>query len=72
MFFSEEIARIFGAEDGAILDMANTYLKVMLLFAPAFLLNDILLCYVRNDGNPRLSMIATATGSFSNILLRCV
>lgn len=69
MFFSEEIARIFGAEDGAILDMANTYLKVMLLFAPAFLLNDILLCYVRNDGNPRLSMIATATGSFSNILL---
>ena len=31
--------------------------------------NDTLICFVRNDGNPKLSMIAMLTGSFSNIIL---
>ena len=40
-----------------------------MLFAPAFILNDICICFVRNDGNPRLSMFAMLTGSLSNIIL---
>ena len=65
---SEELTALLGA-DRAVFEMSNTYLKVLLLFSPAFLLNDILLCFVRNDGNPRLSMIATVTGSLSNVVL---
>lgn len=49
--------------------MTNTYLKVMLLFAPAFFTNNLLQCFVRNDGNPALSMAAMITGSISNVIL---
>ncbi len=66
--FSDDLALLLGA-DAAILDMTGTYLKVILLFAPAFLLNNILICFVRNDGNPGLSMAAMLGGSFSNIVL---
>ena len=31
--------------------------------------NDTLICFVRNDGNPKLSMIGMLAGSFSNIIL---
>ena len=65
---SEFLIALFGA-NRTIFDMSNTYLKVLLLFSPAFILNDILLCFVRNDGNPRLSMLATVGGSLSNIVL---
>ncbi len=49
--------------------MTKTYLQVILLFAPAFMANDTMTCFVRNDGNPKLSMIGMLTGSFSNIIL---
>ena len=49
--------------------MTKTYLKTILLFAPAFMANDFLLCFVRNDGSPGLAMTAMLTGSFSNIIL---
>lgn len=68
LFFSENIARLLGA-DNTILAMTDTYLKVMMLFAPAFLVNNLLQCFVRNDGKPSLSMAAMITGSLSNIVL---
>ena len=49
--------------------MTNTYLRWLLLFSPAFLLNDILLCFLRNDDSPQLPMAAMLAGSFANILL---
>ncbi len=67
-FFSKHIVRFLGADE-TLLDMTNTYAKVMLLFAPAFLLNNLLQCFIRNDGNPSLSMAAMITGSLSNVLL---
>lgn len=38
-------------------------------FRNYLMINDVLICFVRNDGNPRLSMAAMLTGSFSNIIL---
>ena len=67
-FFSRQIAVLLGA-DTSILDMTNTYLYWLMLFAPAFILNDVFLCFVRNDGSPQLPMIAQLTGSLANILL---
>mgnify|MGYP005799533477 FL=1 len=57
VFFSETITDLLGADDD-VYDMTKTYLQVILLFAPAFLLNNVLLCFVRNDGAPQLSMAA--------------
>lgn len=65
---SNTLALLFGA-DLSVLGMTNTYLRWLLLFSPAFILNDILLCFVRNDESPQLSMIAMLIGSFSNIIL---
>lgn len=67
-FFSGALAKMLGA-DRTVFDMTNTYLKVMLLFAPAFLFNHLLQCFVRNDENPSLSMAAMITGSLSNVIL---
>ena len=49
--------------------MTDVYLKVVLLFSPAFIINNILNCFVRNDGAPNLGMAAMLTGSFSNIIM---
>lgn len=68
ILFSAPIARMLGADE-AIFQMCHTYLKVLLLFSPVFLLNDMMLCFVRNDGAPQLSMAAMVTGSLSNIIL---
>lgn len=62
------LAALLGAE-GTVHTMTTTYLRVLLLFAPAFVFNDVLQCYVRNDGAPQLSMAATVTGSLANIVM---
>ena len=66
--FSKEIATLLGADE-MILSYANIYLKTMMLFAPAFMFNHLLQCFVRNDGKPMLSMTAMIVGSLANILL---
>lgn len=68
LVFSECLTRVSGADD-AVFDMTKTYIRIILLFAPAFMANDSLLCFVRNDGNPKLSMTAMLAGSISNIIL---
>lgn len=68
LFFSNQLSIILGA-DASVLKMTDTYLRWLLIFAPAFILNDVLLCFVRNDESPQLSMIAMLIGSFFNILL---
>ncbi len=68
IFFSKYIVKFLGADE-TIIETTNTYAQVMLLFTPAFLVNNLLQCFVRNDGNPSLSMAAMITGSLSNVLL---
>lgn len=68
LFTSQHLVKILGA-NRQILEITNTYLKILMLFAPAFLLNHLLQCFIRNDGYPSLSMAAMITGSFSNIIL---
>jgi len=68
IFFSGNLALVLGA-DKEVFGMTKTYLQVILLFSPAFIANDSLLCFIRNDGNPKLSMTAMLAGSLSNIVL---
>ena len=67
-FLSDELTRILGA-DAETAGMTHTYLKVLLLFSPAFMVNDMMACFVRNDSNPRLPMLSMLFGSLSNIVL---
>lgn len=68
IFCPGAIVSLLGADEN-IFVMSETYLRVILLFAPAFLLNNVLLCFVRNDGAPQRSMAAMIGGSLSNVAL---
>lgn len=68
ILFSGPLAKLLGATK-SVYDMSSVYLRVILVFAPMFMMNNLLLCYVRNDGAPQLSMMAMLGGSFSNIVL---
>ena len=68
LFGADAVTALLGADE-AVFAMTRTYIRVLCLFAPAYLLNDLLLCFVRNDGAPQRSMAAMVSGSFSNILL---
>ena len=68
VFFSSQIASAFGADE-SLLDLSGTYLKVLCCFAPFFMLNDVMICFIRNDGDPNLGMAAMVVGSLANILL---
>lgn len=68
LLFSRPLAGLLGAED-RILPMCAVYLRTAFLFAPFFILNHILVAFVRNDGSPKLAMTAMLVGSLSNIVL---
>ncbi|MFV0497005.1 MAG: MATE family efflux transporter [Candidatus Fimivivens sp.] len=68
IFLSEAIVEMLGADE-MVFHMSKTYLQVTLLFSPMFILDNILLCFVRNDGAPHLAMTAMIVGSLSNIAL---
>lgn len=68
IFCSGPLVRMLGANE-SVFQMTKTYLQVILLFAPMFMANNLLLCFVRNDGNPHLAMAAMICGSLSNIIL---
>ena len=65
---AEKLAQILGA-DGVIRSMSSTYLRWLMAFAPAFIMNDVLLCFVRNDGGAKRAMLAMLGGSFANIVM---
>lgn len=68
IFFSSQLAVTLGA-DIDTLHNTTLYLKTILCFSPMFLLNNVIICFVRNDGSPQLAMAAMLIGSFSNIVL---
>ncbi len=68
LFLPYHLAALLGA-DASILPLTGVYLRILLLFAPMFMMNNLLIAFVRNDGKPQLSMTAMLLGSFSNIVL---
>ena len=68
LIFSRKLSQILGADTDTI-NMSNIYLKTILCFSPFFISNNILLAFIRNDGDPRLSMAGMIVGSLSNIIL---
>ncbi len=66
-FFVEPLVKVLGA-DAQIMQMTETYVRVLFFFSPAYLINSIIQSFVRNDGKPQLAMAAMVSGSLSNIL----
>ena len=52
-----------------LMSYVNVYLKTILSFSFVFLVNNVLLAFVRNDNGPKLAMSAMLLSSFSNIVL---
>lgn len=65
---SESLALLLGADEEVLKDMIP-YMKTIILFSPAFMVNNVMVCFVRNDSDPQTAMAAMLTGSFSNIVL---
>lgn len=65
---SKKLVILLGA-DSNVFDLTYIYAHTLLLFSPAFLYNNLLQSFVRNDGNPTLSMIAMTAGCGGNIIL---
>lgn len=68
LFGSDDLARLLGA-NYTTFPLTKIYLITILCFAPFFILNNIIVAFVRNDHNPKLAMIAMLTGSIANIFL---
>lgn len=66
-FFVKPISYLLGA-NAQIAAMTQTYIRVLFFFSPAFLINNIMQSFVRNDGKPQLAMAAMVSGSLSNIV----
>lgn len=68
IFFSTEISLLLGANEETLAH-SEVYMTAMMCFSPCFLLNNILLAFIRNDGGPRICMSAMLVSSLSNVLL---
>lgn len=65
LLFGDRLALHLGADASSFADIAIC-LKVVLLFAPMFILSNILSAFVKNDGSPRLAMAGMLAGSLFN------
>ena len=61
------LSRLLGA-NAETLDMTAGYLRLLLCFAPFFVTNNIMIAFVRNDGEPGRAMAGMIAGSLFNIV----
>lgn len=64
---ADPITVLVGA-NAEVYDMTRTYLQVILLFSPMFMINNLLGAMIRNDGNTSLAMSAMLSGCLFNIV----
>lgn len=67
IFCPEFVLKLMGADD-KILSVGLSYIKIVLLFAPFFMLNYTFTAFTRNDGAPGIAMAATLSSSLFNII----
>ena len=65
--FAENIMHFMGANQETI-PIASAYLKAYIIFTPFFILQQIVVAFIRNDNNPRLASIAMLLGTLFNIV----
>ena len=68
VIFAGPIVKALGATRD-LYDLAKTYLRFYSLFCIPNIIGIALNSFIRNDGNPKLAMIATLSGAITNIVL---
>lgn len=66
--FKNPVLTLLGAS-GELHSLANSYYEVIILFSILFMLNNMFITFLRNDGNAKLAMIGFSTGGMVNIIL---
>ena len=68
LFFHDNMTRLLGARVGHVtFNMTADYVRVILLFSPLYILHNILVAFIRNDGMPAIAMGGLLTSSVANI-----
>ncbi len=67
IFAPDAVLRLLGA-DNQIVAVGTGYIRVVLCFAPCFMLNYTFTAFTRNDNAPKIAMAATLTSGMFNIL----
>ncbi len=65
-FFETPLIRLFGGE-GELLDLSVRYLEPVKWGVPLFIFANILMAFLRNDGNPKLATLAVLAGGVFNV-----
>ena len=68
VFAANPLARLLGA-DAETFPLTSIYLRTLLCFGPFFVMNNVLLAFVRNDGGPGRAMCGMVVGSLSNVVM---
>lgn len=66
--YIEPFAHFLGADDKNI-GYVLPYLRCLLVYIPGFLMDQLMSCFVRNDGHPKVAMTAIAVGTGLNVIL---
>lgn len=67
IFFPDKIIELMGGDE-RIVSLGTNYMRIIMLFAPMLICNNIVVAYVRNDDRPELAMRATLISSIFNIV----
>lgn len=67
LFFPRDIVTLLGA-DQEVVDIAIIYLQTFIIFTPFFILEHMMINFVRNDYNPKLASLAMLSATLFNIL----
>lgn len=68
IFFMDNLVWALGASEQTF-GMVKSYLNVLVIFSGAYMMLNALNVFVRNDGNPKLSMVAIIATNLVNIVL---
>ncbi len=69
--FTAPLTNFLGADENNI-SYVMPYLRCIVSFAPFFMFDIFIMCYLKNDGHPNITMAATITGTSINIVLDCL
>ena len=68
VFAAGPLSHLLGA-DAETFPLTSVYLRTLLCFGPFFIMNNVLLAFVRNDGGPGRAMCGMVVGSLSNVVM---
>ena len=67
VFAPKLVLKIMGG-DPMIMELGKSYMQILLIGTPAFMINYIFTAFARNDHAPTIAMIASLSGSLFNIV----